>query len=89
MQAEALLARLCGFEEDGRRVRIYFDEPLPLPSLGRQHGVRSAIFRDLSGAEADAFRLYLERHPRWSYLRVHPVGAERAAVAGLVGGSGR
>ena len=37
MQAEMLLMRLCGFDDGGLRVRVYFDEPTPLPAQGRSH----------------------------------------------------
>ena len=78
MQAEMLLMRLCGFDDGGLRVRVYFDEPTPLLTLGREHGVRSDVFRDLGGPETAEFRHYLGCHGRWESLRVRPAPAGQA-----------
>ena len=72
MQVEELVLRMCGFDDDGERVRVYFDEPNPLPLLGWEHGVRSPVFRDLDSQETGEFRRYLGRHQQWEYLRVEP-----------------
>jgi hypothetical protein len=82
MQVEELVLRVCGFDDDGVRVRVYFDEPTPLPLLGREHGVCSPVFRDLTPQEAGEFRRYLGRHQGWEYLRVQPAPALCAAPAG-------
>ena len=81
MQVEDLVLRLCGFDDDGLRVRVYFDEPIPPPLLGRGHGVRSPVFRDLGVQEAREFRRYLGRHRQWEDLRVPPLPARKGLVA--------
>jgi hypothetical protein len=81
MQVEELVLRVCGFDDDGERVRVYFDEPNAPPPLGWEQGVRSSVFRDLNPQEAGEFRRYLGQHRKWEYLRVQPAPQRCSASA--------
>lgn len=72
MNVEHLLMTCCGFEDDGEQVRFYIDSPEPAPSLRRECGVCSNLFRLFGGGEAQAFRDYLARHRCWDVMRVPP-----------------
>jgi hypothetical protein len=70
MQVEQLLLLCCGFEDDGRDVRLYLDSPDPQPSFTRESGVRTPLFHLFVGEDAEAIRRYLVAHRAWEVLRV-------------------
>jgi hypothetical protein len=83
MHFERLIQEICGYDDDGTRVRLYFEEPNPLPSLDRQQGVRSGIFRDLTSEGALAFRSWVYRNRAWECMKVAPPYSRERGIAAL------
>jgi hypothetical protein len=70
MQVERLFLLCCGFEDDGKEVKVYLDSPDPQPSISREHGVRTPLFHLFVDEDADAIRRFVSEHRTWELLRV-------------------
>lgn len=83
MNVEQLLLVCCGFEDDGENFKFYLDSPNPQPSLDREQGVRTSLFRLFSGEDAEAIRRYLATRRAWDVLRVPPDYTRERGIAAL------
>ena len=88
MNIDVLLMTCCGFEDDGREIRLFLDSPTPEMSLTRERGVRTSLFHLFAGDDAKTLREYLARHRCWDVMRVPPAYTPERAVA-AVGIAGR
>lgn len=83
MQVEALLAVCEGFEDDGVNIKFYVSGPNPEPSFDREYGVRTSLFRLVSGEDAVAVRRFLATYRCWEVMRVPADYSRERGIAAI------
>jgi hypothetical protein len=82
MDIDRLFLISCGYEDNGREIRLFLEGPNPGPSFNREQGKRTNLFYLFAGDEADAIRAWLSTRKAWQVLRVPlPFTKERGIAA--------
>jgi hypothetical protein len=82
MDIDRLFLICCGYEDNGKELRMFLEGPNPKPSFDRDRPRRTNLFYLIVDTEAEAIRKWLSNKKAWHVLRVPPpFSKDRGIVA--------